>query len=34
LAVAAVRPLLRQALADRFHLALRPAEPAERLEGW
>jgi lipoyl(octanoyl) transferase len=34
LTVAAVRPLLRRALADRFHLALRPAEPAERLEGW
>ncbi|MEB3170128.1 MAG: lipoyl(octanoyl) transferase LipB [Synechococcaceae cyanobacterium] len=34
LAVAAVQPLLRQALADRFDLALRPPNPAERLEGW
>jgi lipoyl(octanoyl) transferase len=34
LTVAAVRPLLRRALADRFALALRPAKPAERLEGW
>lgn len=34
LAVAVVQPLLRQALADRFDLTLRPPNPAERLEGW
>jgi lipoyl(octanoyl) transferase len=34
LTVAAVRPLLRQALADRFGLPLRAPQPAERLQGW
>ncbi|MFM7264813.1 MAG: lipoyl(octanoyl) transferase LipB [Cyanobium sp.] len=32
--VAAVQPLLRQALADRFGLVLHPPKPAEQLEGW
>lgn len=34
LTVAAVRPLLRQALAERFGLRLRAPQPAERLQGW
>jgi lipoyl(octanoyl) transferase len=34
LTVAAVRPLLRQALAERFGLRLRTPQPAERLQGW
>jgi lipoyl(octanoyl) transferase len=34
LTLAAVRPLLRQALADRFGLELRPPQPAEQLQEW
>jgi lipoyl(octanoyl) transferase len=34
LTVAAVRPLLRQTLAERFGLQLRAPQAAERLQGW